>query len=80
MNAARATARKHLARRRHPRGQAMAEYSILNAVFLVGSLGVLLLVKFKVGDHPPVSLVEAFFLGYRIYVDSLALILSLPFP
>ncbi len=68
-----------LRRRRHPRGQAMVEYSILNW-FLILALILSLTVNFEGSDGQQMNVIDAFLRAYQIYYDSFYFVLNLPFP
>ena len=66
-------------RRRHPRGQAMVEYSLLNW-FLVLALILSLTVNFEGASGQQMNVIDAFLRAYQIYYDSFYFVLNLPFP
>lgn len=63
---------------RHPRGQAMVEYSFINYVLVLG-LVVLMAVNFE-KDGQKMNVIHAFLRAYQIYYDSFYFVLNLPFP
>ena len=65
-------------RRRHPRGQAMVEYSFVNWI-LVLALIVTMSVDFGSGEQK-MNVIDAFLRAYQIYYDSFYFVLNLPFP
>jgi len=65
-------------RRRHPRGQAMVEYSFLNWI-LVLALIVMMSVDLGTGTQR-MNVIDAFLRAYQIYYDSFYFVLNLPFP
>ena len=73
------TPRPLMRRRRHPRGQAMVEYSFINWA-LVLALIVGLTVKFDGGGGTKMNVIDAFLRAYQIYYDSFYFVLNLPFP
>ncbi|QRO01199.1 hypothetical protein JRI60_20285 [Archangium violaceum] len=65
-------------RRRHPRGQAMVEYSFLNWILLFG-LVVTMSVNLGNGKEE-MNVIDVFLRAYQIYYDSFYFVLNLPFP
>jgi hypothetical protein len=71
-------ARRPSLRRRHPRGQAMVEYSFLNWILLFGLI-VMMSVNLGNGDEK-MNVIDVFLRAYQIYYDSFYFVLNLPFP
>ena len=65
-------------RRRHPRGQAMVEYSFLNWI-LIFMLIVAMSVDVGTGKQK-MNVIDAFLRAYQVYYDSYYFVLNLPFP
>ena len=72
---------RQLRSRKHRRGQAMLEYSMLNWVLVVG-LVLASTVKIFPGakDAAHKNLIEMFLDSYQTYYDSFYFVLNLPFP
>ncbi|WP_257462436.1 hypothetical protein [Archangium lipolyticum] len=65
-------------RRRHPRGQAMVEYSFLNWILL---FGLIVLMSVDLGNgKEEMNVIDVFLRAYQIYYDSFYFVLNLPFP
>lgn len=71
-------ARRPHIRRRHPRGQAMVEYSFLNWI-LIFMLIVAMSVDVGTGKQK-MNVIDAFLRAYQVYYDSFYFVLNLPFP
>ncbi len=69
-------------KKRFARGQAMVEYSYLNAIIVMGLLVVGNAPFFNYGAPYAVrrSLIELFLEAFQAYYDSFYFVLSLPFP
>ena len=61
--------------RRHPRGQAMVEYSIINWILILAL--VLMLSSDVLGKG---NVINLFLRAYQVYYDSFYMVLNLPFP
>jgi hypothetical protein len=68
-----ATARQ--LRRRHPRGQAMVEYSVINWFLIFGL--VVAMTSEVFGNQ---NVIDLFLKAYQVYYDSFYMVLNLPFP
>ncbi len=66
-------------RRRHPRGQAMVEYSMINWILVV-ALIVSASVKMDWGGKQKQNVIDLFLQAYQVYYDSYYFVLNLPFP
>ena len=65
-------------RRRHPRGQAMVEYSFLNWILL---FGLIVMMSVNLGNgKEEMNVIDVFLRAYQIYYDSFYFVLNLPFP
>ena len=81
------TPRRYLSPRRKSRGQAMVEYSIINALLIV-ALMIGTTVRFlpspngatTPGLTTKVNVIELMLAAYRIYYDGIYLVLSSPYP
>ncbi|HEX8823654.1 MAG TPA: hypothetical protein VF794_27275 [Archangium sp.] len=62
-------------RRRHPRGQAMVEYSVINWVLVLA-----LVVTMTSNVFGNQNVIDLFLQAYQVYYDSFYLVLNLPFP
>jgi len=61
--------------RRHPRGQAMVEYSFLNWILVLA-----LIVMMSVPLFGKMNAIDLFLRAYQSYYDSFYFALNLPFP
>jgi len=68
-------ATRHQLRRRHPRGQAMVEYSFINWILILALVLMLSSDVFGRGN-----VINLFLRAYQVYYDSFYMVLNLPFP
>lgn len=65
--------------RRHQRGQAMVEYSMINWVLVI-ALIISASVRLDWGGPQAENIFDMFLKAYQIYYDSYYFVLNLPFP
>lgn len=66
--------------RRHPRGQAMVEYSIINWILLAGLILFATSPMVPTGGNVRMNVVDLFLRSLQTYQDSIYYLLSIPFP
>jgi hypothetical protein len=77
---ARAARRGGRGSRRHPRGQAMVEYSIINWILLAGLLLFATSPMVPTDGNVRMNVVDLFLRSLQTYQDSIYYLLNLPFP
>jgi len=66
-------------RKRHPRGQAMLEYSMLNWLLIV-ALVIGATVQIHWGGSAKGNIIQMFLKAYSSYYESIYFVLNMPFP